>query len=445
MTPTILVLLVGMGVVLVGVGLLGTLLGVRAAIASFSNVETGLIMAGYYAGYIAGTLLAPRIIGNVGHIRCFAAFAALAAATSLGFGLLVQPWSWLLLRIVIGGCVVGMYMVVESWLNEQSAGPARGRIFAAYMMSTLIALGSGQFLLLAGDSSQLTLFAIAAILFSVGVVPVAVTRVTEPRIDLSVPVRLKDLMRISPLAAVGSLCAGVANGAFWGMAPLFGQRLALGESEIAWLMAATILGGAMLQWPIGHLSDLLDRRRVLVVTSFATAAVAAVAALIVIEDRPGLVLSAFVYGGLMFSLYGISVAHANDHLEQGQVLGATRGLFFVYGVGALLGPLLGGLAMQGMGPVGLPVLSATTAALLGLFGMYRMTRRAPPPLEEQTGFVPMARTSPIALEMHPDVEPMLEPEKLYSSKLTSPTANQQSPVDAFVLIALTRIGPALGR
>jgi MFS family permease len=404
MTPTLLVLLSGLGILLVGMGLLGTLLGVRAAIASFSNIETGLIMA----GYVAGTLLAPRIIRNVGHIRCFSAFAALAAATSLCFGLIVEPWAWLALRIVSGACVVGVYMVVESWLNEQSSGPARGRVFAVYMMSTLIALGSGQFLLLTGDSSALNLFALAAILIPVGVVPIAVTKVTEPRIEIAVPVRLIELMRISPLGVIGTLSAGIVNGAFWGMAPVFGQRLLFAEAQIALLMSATILGGATLQWPIGHLSDRLDRRSVLVITSFATAAAAVVAAYIVIEGRPGMAVISFVYGGLMFSLYGISVAHANDQLAQEQVLGATQGLLLVYGLGAILGPLLGGIAMQAMDPAGLPVVSVATAAVLGLFGLYRMTRRASPPVEEQTGFVPLVRTSPVALEMHPDADASTE-------------------------------------
>lgn len=409
MTPTILVLLGGLGILLVGVGLLGTLLGLRAANASFSNIETGLIMAGYYAGYIAGTLLAPRIIRNVGHIRCFAAFAALAAATSLCFGLIIEPWTWLALRVVSGACIVGVYMVVESWLNEQSSTPARGQVFAVYMMSTLIALGSGQFLLLAGDSSQLDLFALAAILISIGVVPIAVTRLTEPRIEVSVPVRLIELMRISPLGVIGTFSAGIVNGAFWGMAPVFGQRLSFEEAQIALLMSATILGGATLQWPIGHLSDRFDRRTVLVITSFATAAIAAAAAYTVIEGVPEMAVTSFVYGGLMFSLYGISVAHANDQLVQEQVLGATQGLLLVYGLGAIMGPLLGGIAMQGMGPAGLPVVSVAATGLLGLYGLYRMTRRAAPPVEEQTGFVPLVRTSPVALEMHPDVDPSTHP------------------------------------
>jgi len=409
-TPAILILIGGLAILLVGVGLLGTLLGVRAALAGFSNIETGLIMAGYYAGYIAGTRLSPQVIRNVGHIRAFTVFAAMGAASSLAFGLLVQPWAWLLLRIFSGACVVGLYMAVESWLNAQSAGHARGRIFSIYMTTTLIALGAGQFLLLVDDASDLTLFALVAILFSLGVVPIAANRVTEPRIELAVPVRLVQLLRISPLGAVGALSAGAVNGAFWGMAPVFGQRLALAEGQIAVFMGATIFGGAVLQWPVGHLSDRIDRRSVLVLVSFATAAAAGIAAWIVINGYPGLALSAFGYGGLMFSLYAISVAHTNDHLEEDQVLEATRGLLLIYGIGALCGPLAGGIAMEIAGPVGLPVISSAIAAALGLFGLYRVTRRTAPPRDHQGGFVTMVRTSPVALEMYPVADPEAEHE-----------------------------------
>jgi MFS family permease len=401
MTPTILVLLGGLGLILVGIGLLGTLLGVRATLASFGDLEIGLIMAGYYAGYIAGTVLAPRLIRNVGHIRCFAAFAALASAATLGFGLLVNPYAWLGLRVLNGVCVVGLYMVVESWINEQTTGPGRGRVFALYMMSTLVALALGQTLLLAGDSSSLTLFAFAAVLISLGVIPVAVTRVTEPRIDVSMRVRLPQLLRASPLGVMGALSAGTVNGAFWGMAPVFGQRLPLEEPQIVQLMSATIIGGALLQWPIGHLSDRLDRRIVLILTSLATATVALFAGYVVIEGQSGLIPYAFLYGGLMFSLYGISVAHTNDQLEQGQALEATRGLLLIYGVGALCGPVVAGLAMEVAGPVGLPAMSAATAGLLALFGLYRMARRSAPPVADQTGFVALVRTSPVVLEMLP--------------------------------------------
>lgn len=408
MTPTIIILLIGLGLLLIGIGLLGTLLGVRATVASFSNIEIGMIMAGYYVGYVVGTMIAPRLIRSVGHIRAFAAFASVAAATSLTFGLIVHPAVWLALRIVSGLCVVALYMVVESWLNAQSTGPSRGRIFSTYMMSTLVALGAGQFMLLLGDVSQLTLFALAAIAISLGVVPVAVTRVTEPRIEMAVPVGLRQLLAISPLGVAGSFIAGIVSGAFWGMAPVFGQRLNLDEIDIAMLMSTTILGGALLQWPIGHLSDKWDRRTVLILTSVATAAAAAAGGLIVISGGPGLVIASGIYGGLMFALYGISVAHANDHLHHEQVLEATRGLLLIYGVGAFCGPLLSGATMQLVGPVGLPAISAASALLLALFGVYRVTRSAAPLREEQTEYVAMARTTPLALEMHPDADPAPE-------------------------------------
>lgn len=410
MTPTILILLAGLGILLAGVGLLGTLLGVRATTAAFGNLEIGLIMAGYYIGYVIGTLTAPRLIRRVGHVRCFASFASLAAAASLGFGLWVNPLAWLLLRILSGACVVGVYTVVESWLNEQSAGPSRGRIFSLYMMSTLMALGAGQFLLLAGDSTQLTLFALVAILISLGVVPIAITRVTEPRIDEIEPLGLRHLFQASPLGLAGALAAGIVNGGFWSMGPVFGQRIGLEESGIALLMSVTILGGVLLQWPIGHLSDRIDRRSVLILTSLATAIAATGISVIVTLGFSGLVASSFLYGGLMFALYSISVAHTTDHLEARQVLGATSGLLLVYGVGAFCGPILGGIAMEAFGPHGLSTLSAATAALLALFGLFRTTRRAAPAIEEQADFVSMARTSPVAMEMHPEADPEQEPD-----------------------------------
>ncbi len=404
MTATIVVLLGGLAVLLAGVGLLGTLLGMRAALDQFASLEIGLIMAGYYVGYIAGTLWVPRIIRNVGHIRTFAALAAITAVIAIAFGLLVNPLAWFLLRVLNGVSVVGIYMVVESWLNEQSEGSTRGRIFSVYMMSTLVALGGGQFLLLAGDTGQLLLFALAGMLITLGIVPVAITRVTEPRIELAQRVHLKDLFRISPLGAVGALAAGIVNGAFWGMTAVFGQRLALDELQIAVLMSATILGGALLQWPIGHFSDRHDRRGVLIVVSLLTAAVAGVLAFAVTAGYAGLIAAASIYGGLMFSLYGLCVAHTNDHLQAGQVLEATRGLLLVYGAGALSGPLLVGGAMEIIGAVGLPVVSATTAALLALFGLYRVTRRSPPPRAEQGEYVPMVRTTPVALELYPEAD-----------------------------------------
>jgi MFS family permease len=408
MTPTVILLLTGLGILLVGVGLLGTLLGVRAALESFSNAETGLIMTGYYVGYILGTQLSPRIVQQVGHIRTFATFAALAAASALAFGLWVESWAWLLLRILNGVAVVGIYMVVESWLNAQTPSKRHGRVFAGYMLSTLAAMAAGQFLLLTYNPHGLELFALAALLLVLGLIPVAATRVTEPRLEVTAPLKLWHLYRLSPLGAVGSCGAGAVNGAFWGMTPVFAQRIGMSAAEIATLMSATILGGVVLQLPIGHFSDRHDRRAVLIVVSACSAATALLAAWVVYRDYPGLLPVAFVYGGLMFSLYGLSVAHTNDHIAAGQVLAATRGLLLLYGLGAVSGPLLGGLMMDRFGPLGLPLFSAACLLLMSGFGLYRITRRASPATETQGTYVPLVRTSPVALEMHPEAE--LEPE-----------------------------------
>lgn len=410
MRLTITALLSGLSVLLVGFGLLGTLLGVRATIEAFSNIETGIIMAGYYAGYIIGTWQGPEIVRRVGHIRSFAAFAALGSASALSFGLFTDAWIWLLLRMLNGASMVGLYMVVESWLNGQTPAISRGRVFAVYMLITLLALAGGQFLLLVYDPATLAPFALATVLITLAIIPVAITRVTEPSIDTHEHIALSSLFKLSPFGMAGVFGAGVANGAFWGMTAVFGARLDMSEAGIALLMSTTIIGGALLQIPIGHLSDRHDRRLVLMLVSLSAAIMAAFAGYIVMRAWQGLTLMAFLYGGLMFSVYSISVAHANDHLTPEQVLGATRGMLLLYGMGALMGPLAGGLLMDWAGPVGLPFMSAATLLLLSGYGGFRMTRRAPIPLEEQMEFVPMARTSPVVLEMHPqaDMEPELD-------------------------------------
>jgi MFS family permease len=408
MRLTISVLLGGLSILLIGFGLLGTLLGVRATIEAFSNMETGIIMAGYYAGYIIGTWQGPRIVRRVGHIRTFAAFAALGAASTLLFGLFNDAWIWLLLRMLNGASMVGLYMVVESWLNGQTPVGSRGRVFAIYMVTTLLALASGQFLLLVYDPATLAPFALATVLIILAIIPVAIARVTEPSIEAHEHLPLIRLFKLSPFGMAGVFGAGVVNGAFWGMTAVFGARLGLSDASIVMLMSATIIGGALLQLPIGHLSDRHDRRVVLLLVSLSAAIMAAFAGYMVLREWQGLPLVAFLYGGLMFAVYAIGVAHTNDHLTPGQVLGATRGLLLVYGLGALMGPIAGGLLMDQVGPVGLPFMSAAALLLLSGYGVFRMARRAPIPLEEQAEFVPLARTSPVVLEMNPQAD--LEPE-----------------------------------
>ena len=411
MSGTIAMLLLGLGTLLVGNGLLGTLLGIRAQLEGFTNTAIGALMAAYFLGYVMGTFLVPALIRRVGHIRTFAALAAVGSASVLCYGLIVHPVAWAALRVITGIAVVGVYTVVESWLNEQTPHHTRGRVFAIYMMVTLVGLAAGQYLILTGDIGALSLFAIASMLFTLGLVPIAATRIHAPQPLANPSVSLAHLFWIAPLAAGGAFIAGIVSGAFWSLGAVFAQRVGLSEEGIALFMSATILGGALLQWPIGRLSDHYSRRFMLTLVSITAALVALLALRVMYESLAALIACAFVYGGLMFSVYSLSVAHMNDRLSApGDVLDATRGLLLIFGMGSIAGPAIGGPLMDWFGPGTLPAYSAAALGLLGLLGLVRLIWAVPIPLIEQGRFVLMVRTTPVALGMLPqtDTQPELD-------------------------------------
>lgn len=394
-------LLSATAILLLGSGLLGTLLGVRAGIEAFSATITGLIMSGYFVGYVIGSYRCPRIVRRVGHIRTFTAMAAVSAACVIVHGLIVNPYAWWVLRVLTGICMVGMFLVLESWLNEQADHTQRGKVFAAYMSVNLFALGLGQFLFLIYGAEELASFALVSLFLSLALVPVALTRTPEPR-PVEVPhLRLRRLISISPLGTAGALFTGLGNGAFWGMGPLFGHDIGLSTAGVASFMAAVILGGAVLQWPIGHFSDRHDRRTVLAVVAMASAAAAVMVVLAARGLVPGLSAWAILFGGFSFSVYSLAVAHTNDHIGGGEVLEATQGLLLLNGIGAAVGPLLAGVLIEFMGPRSLFAYLAIAYGLLGLFTLYRMRVTPPIPLQEQTEFVVMARTGVAAAELDP--------------------------------------------
>lgn len=368
-------LLFGIGLLLIGMGSLGTLLGVRAGIEQFGPALTGVVMAAYFLGFIVGNYACPPLIRRVGHIRAFAAMAAIVTAVALTHSLVVSPYAWFALRVVNGACMMGLYMVVESWLNAITPNERRGQVFAVYMATTLLAMATGQYLILAGEITSLTPFALTAVFLALALVPVALTRIGQP-----VPVEvqrlsLRALFTIAPLGAVGALFAGLATGAFWGMGPLFAHRIGLAPTGVALFMSATILGGAMLQWPIGRLSDNSDRRRVLAVVCLGAVVTALMSYGLVLAIPDALYVSAFIYGGFAFTIYSLSVAHTNDHLGKEQVLEATRSLLLLHGIGATIGPALAGVLMALLGPGSLLLYFATVLALLGLYAVVRMRAR----------------------------------------------------------------------
>jgi MFS family permease len=402
-------LLLGIASLLVGMGALGTLLGVRAGIEQFGPPVTGVVMAAYFLGFIVGNYLCPPLIHRVGHIRAYAAMAAIVTAVALSHALVVHPLAWFVLRVVNGACMMGLYMVVESWLNAITPNERRGQVFAVYMATTLLAMAAGQYLILVGEITSMMPFALAAIFLSLGLVPVALTRIGQP-VPMEVPrLFLRTLFAAAPLGAVGALFAGLATGAFWGMGPLFAHRIGLPPTGVALFMSAAILGGALLQWPIGRLSDNSDRRRVLAVVCLGAvvAALATYGFILAIPDV--LYISAFIYGGFAFTVYSLSVAHTNDHLGKDQALEATRSLLLLHGIGAVIGPALAGVLMEWLGAGSLLLYFAVVLALLGLYAVFRMRSRLPiipaEPFKPMTG-----ETSRVVLEMDPRVdEPQAAP------------------------------------
>jgi len=406
----VLSLLAGIAILLTGIGLLGTLLGVRAGLELFPDNVIGAIMAAYFLGFIVGTFICPWLIRRVGHIRAFAAMAAVASATALIHAIMVDPWSWAFCRLLTGICLVGIYMVIESWLNTLAPNHQRGRIFGLYMTVTLLAMAAGQFLFAIGNPQSFVPFALVSMLFSIALVPVVTTRVQQPESVQAPSVGLFNLYRTSPLGAMGSIMAGLVNGAFWGMGAVLALHIGLSGLGVALFMSAIILGGALLQWPIGRLSDRLDRRAVLATTSFLGALVG-LSLFFLLESGPlplGMLL--FLYGGTLFSLYSLSVAHANDLVGPGGVLETSRGLLLLYGIGAATGPVLAGVVMQAFGPATLVLFTAAGNGVLGLLAVRSILVRVPVPAAEKAAFVPMIRTSQTVLEMHPasDVQAELD-------------------------------------
>ncbi len=391
----------GIGILLVGNGLLGTLLGVRAVSLGFSLEITGVVMAAYFAGFIAGSLRCVYLIERTGHIRTFAAMASVSSAATLAFLLVESPVAWAILRAILGFCFAGLYMVTESWLNDRSDNTNRGRVLSIYMMVSLASLAAGQPLLLLPSPGGFETFCVASILVSLGLVPVALTSSPAPAPPRAHPMGLLSLYRISPLGVAGCFASGLALGAFWSMAPVFTRTLGLSERDTAIFMVVTILGGLFLLWPIGRLSDRMDRRRVLTLACTISAA----ASLAMVLTGGGSVLALFglaiVFGGFTFPIYSIAVAHTNDFLESDNFVSASSSLLLVYGSGAVLGPLIAGVMMGWMGAFGLYAMLAGVMTVAVFFALSSMLLRAPLPVQEQEAVVLLPRTTHVAYELDP--------------------------------------------
>ena len=396
-------LMLGAALLLLGNGLMSTLIALRGNLEGFSDQLLGFMGSAYFVGFLLGTWVVPPMIRRIGHIRAFAYFASTIAAVILLHSLFVNATVWLLLRLVMGLALVGFYTVIESWLNCRSAPEKRGQIFAVYMVVTMSALAAAQQLLHFASPDSFVLFSIAAVLVCLSVLPLSSTRQPQPEIHRLPRLTVGKLWAAAPAAVVGAVVSGLSIGTFWSMAPLYAARLGLDASGVAMLMTVTIIGGAMLQLPLGRLSDRYDRRHVLALAA-AAGSIGAVLMALFGGSSAALLTSAFVFGGMAFAVYPITVAHLIDHLPQEQILSGNAGMLLLHGVGAVFGPTIAGVMMAVGGAPALPLFFALTLAPLAAFVMLRARGHTDEIVDEAAQFVPMIRTTAAAAEIVTAVE-----------------------------------------
>ncbi|GJL94181.1 MAG: MFS transporter [Hyphococcus sp.] len=394
-------LLISAGILLAGGGLQGTLVSIRANMEGFSLFTIGVLSSGYYAGFIAGCLATPGMVARAGHIRAFAALSAMAAAAALTYALSVEITLWVSLRILTGFCFAGLYMIIESWINEKSSNENRGQVLSVYRIVDLTAMTIGQFLLTAADPKSFVLFSLVAVLICVSIVPVAMTKAIAPEPLAQAKLNLPKLLRVSPFAVAGALAVGLSNGAFWAIGPVYVIELGFGTGMVATFMSVAIIVGALAQWPIGYLSDLIDRRKVLIITALAACASGLFLSSVDASTTWMVLAGGGLYGAFAMSIFGLSAAHANDHAESNEFVIVTAGLLLIYGMGSVVGPILAPLAMNVAGAQSLFLYTAVIHSTLFGFGVIRLFVRRSLPADQQEDYVLMPKTTPGAIELDP--------------------------------------------
>ncbi|MEL0003106.1 MAG: MFS transporter [Rhodospirillales bacterium] len=383
-------LLLSVAFLLMGSGLQNTLVPVRAEIEGFQALVLGGLGAAYYFGFMIGCIAAPLIVQRAGHIRSFVAMVSIGSSVALVHPIFVEPWTWIGLRIITGFCLAGLFMIIESWLNEQATNESRGVIFSTYLGINLSVITIGQLLITIDDPEAFSLFALASILVSLAAVPLSLTRSQEPVAPNRVKLRILRLYRMSPVGLVGSFSVGLSNGAFWTLGPVFAAVSGDGAESAAVFMAVGALAGAAGQWPIGRLSDRMDRRIIIMIACL-LAAIADLFMAIFGSDNPTFRLICVAgFGVFALPIYALAAAHMNDMVTDSGFVEAAGGLLLTFSIGAVLGPLAASAAISLMGPAGLFSVIAAVHLSMTVFVASRMRIRRAKPNDERGDFTEAA-------------------------------------------------------
>ena len=393
-------LFTGLALLMLGNGLQGTLLGVRASLSGFETQVTGAVMACYYVGFLLGSWVTPRLIRRVGPIRVFAAFASLVSFAPLAHALFVQPLVWALVRMLAGACMVGVFIVAESWLNGEASNANRGRLLSLYIIVCQVSLAGGQYLLGIAAPMGFELFVLVSALCSLAAVPIALSRRSAPRFEESATIGFGVLFRRIPLTLVGVLLVSLSYGSFYAMGPVYAINIGLDRSQIATFMAAAIMGSVILQWPLGLLSDRGDRRRLIALLCALVTAVALWLALIPAQSSMLMFVLMFLYGGLSFPLYSLFLALAGDYLRPEEMVAACSKILLVNGIGSALGPLMVAWLMESVATVAYVLFLALVHAVVGLIVLRNMYKVRDLVIGQQAHYAPATpQSSIVATEM----------------------------------------------
>jgi MFS family permease len=404
----------GFAILITAHGFQGNLLQVRSVIEDFSYVATGIIMSGYYVGYFVGANMVPNLVSRVGHIRVFAAFASMASLSILIHAVFVDPIVWTIARFLTGFSLIGVYIVVEGWLNDRATNRNRGGVLSIYMFITFFGLAVGTLLLNFNKPQAYEPFILISLLFSIALVPILLTKRAAPKFKKISFMKIKQLYKISPLGTFSMLCTGLIHSAIFGVGAVYATSLNFTIFEISLFLFLITIAGALFQFPIGHFSDKSDRRIVLLACTFISTIFCIFSILTsgtslenmylassVGMDKIMFLLFITLYAGFALPMFTLNLAYVNDFIEKEKFVAAGAGLQIIFGIGAIGGPFLASIFMSQYGPNGFFIYLAFFHLLIGVFGLYRITKRNYEDNPEST-FTPLPRNiTPLGIELDP--------------------------------------------
>lgn len=401
-------LLLGMGLMMVGNGLQGTLLGLRANMEGFATFTTGIMMSGFFVGIFIGSMIAPKLVQRVGHIRVFAALASLVSIAILIHALYVNPATWTLMRLLTGLGYAGLYVVCESWLNDRASNETRGQVLSVYMVICTVGLAGGQFLLSLGNPMAVDLFILISVIVSFGLIPMLLTARPAPSFESTSSMSLFALYRASPLAVISSGLTGAAHGIIFGLGAVYASNVLKDIDLVALFMASFLLGSLLFQWPIGWISDRIGRRSAMAGIS-GLAVVSCLVAVMLPSGDTSFFITIVVVGGMAIPMYPLCIAYANDRLDPEQIVAASGSLVMASGIGLSLGPIIASYLMGEYGSSFYFFGIASAFSLILCFTLYRMTRSEGIDIDEQGPIIATGQIgTPVAEYNAPDAEVYIE-------------------------------------